>query len=128
MPFEHHWQANILYKHFLGEVTAEEFMQSIQMTQGDSRFDGLRYSVNDFSQAALPPITDEQLLTFAAFGIGAAYSNPRVVIVVITASEELSQAAERYARLAPFALQVFPSFAQASLALPEVMAACPVPS
>ena len=123
MSFKHHWHAHILYKRFSGLVTAEEFMQSVQLVQSDSRFEQLRFSVNDFSAATLPPLTDEQLLTFAAFGLGAAHS--KVSIVVITGDGHAREMAERYGRLSPFALQVFASFEQAAAALPEVMAACP---
>jgi L-2-hydroxyglutarate oxidase LhgO len=122
MSFEHHWHAKTLCKHFSGPVSAEEFMQSVQLVQSDSRFAQLQFSVNDFSAATLPPLTDEQLLTFAAFGIGATHS--KVSIVVITGDEQARQMAERYGRLAPFPLQVFATFEQAAAALPEVMAVC----
>ncbi len=121
MPFDHRWIDRCLYKRFTGPVTAEEFLLSVQLTQSDSRFPGLAFSVNDFTEATLPTLSDEQLLMFGAHGISAGFTNAGVDILVITDDPHATHMAERYARLAPFRLRVFASRQLAAAAEPLTM-------
>lgn len=118
MPFEHVWRHRSIYKRFFGSVTAQEFLLSIKLTQGDARFDSLKYTLNDFTDATLPLLTREQIVAFAAPGIGAAYTNRNIQIVVITADPVAQAEARDYARLAPFPLHVFPNRHDANAWLP----------
>jgi hypothetical protein len=107
MPFEHTWGHRSLYKRFFGQTTVQEFLQSVELTQGDARFDDLMYAINDFTEATLPRLSPENVTLFAAKGIGAAYSNPKIKIAVITADLHAQEMALKYATIAPFKLVLF---------------------
>lgn len=106
MPFEHTWGHRTLYKRFFGQTTVREFMLSIELTQGDARFDQLMYSINDFTEATLPTLTKENITLFGALGIGAAFSNRQICIAVVTSDPHAAAMALKYAEIAPFKLVV----------------------
>lgn len=118
MPFEHHWRKRSLYKRFFGDTTPNDFMLSVELTHGDPRFDELRYTINDFTEATLPQLSQSEVMAFAAHGIGAAYSNAQIQIVVITQDLHAHEMALRYALVAPFKLKVFETREEANAWLP----------
>lgn len=128
MPFEHTWGHRTLYKRFFGPTTVREFMLSVELTQGDARFDQLLFSINDFTEATLPTLTKEDVTLFGALGIGAAFSNRKICIAVITSDPHAAAMALKYAEIAPFKLVVLGSRVELNQWLPEahrVTAAAP---
>lgn len=128
MPFEHTWGNRTLYKRFFGPTTVREFMLSVELTQGDARFDQLLFSINDFTEATLPTLTKEDVTLFGALGIGAAFSNRKICIAVITSDPHAAAMALKYAEIAPFKLAVLGSRVELNQWLPEahrVTAAAP---
>ncbi|MBY0466907.1 MAG: hypothetical protein K2W33_18370 [Burkholderiales bacterium] len=128
MPFEHTWGHRTLYKRFFGPTTVREFMLSVELTQGDARFDQLLFSVNDFTEATLPTLTKEDVTLFGALGIGAAFSNRKICIAVITSDPHAAAMALKYAEIAPFKLVVLGSRVELNQWLPEAhRVTAPVP-
>ena len=118
MPFENIWGHRSVYKRFFGQLTVAEFMRSVDLVQGDPRFDDLAYTLNDFTHATLPPLTEADVKTFAAFGLGASYTNPKIKIAVVTQHDTTRAMALRYAAASRFELQVFTTLAQALTWIP----------
>lgn len=128
MPFEHTWGHRTLYKRFFGPTTVREFMLSVELTQGDARFDQLLFSVNDFTEATLPTLTKEDVTLFGALGIGAAFSNRKICIAVVTSDPHAAAMALKYAEIAPFKLVVLGSRVELNQWLPEAhRVTAPVP-
>ena len=100
-------------------MTVAEFALSMELIQGDPRFDDLIYAINDFTEATLPPLTEADAQTFAAFGIGASYTNPKIKIGVVTTDPLAKAMAFKYAAVAPFDLKVFATRADAHHWMPE---------
>lgn len=119
MPFENRWGHRSVHKRFFGDMTVAEFVLSMELVQGDPRFDDLAFAINDFTEATLPPLTEADTQTFAAFGIGASYSNPKIKIAVITADPMAKTMALKYAAVAPFELKIFSTRAEMLAWLPE---------
>jgi hypothetical protein len=128
LPFEHTWGHRTLYKRFFGPTTVREFMLSVELTQGDARFDQLMYSINDFSEATLPTLSKDDITLFGALGIGAAFSNRKICIAVVTSDPHAAAMALKYAEIAPFKLVVLSSREELDQWLPaaqHVRAAAP---
>ncbi|HEX5784953.1 MAG TPA: hypothetical protein VFY35_09525 [Burkholderiaceae bacterium] len=119
MGLETQWQRHFLYKRFVGHVTAQELIRSVELTHNDPRYDDLSYSVNDFSDAELGQLSDEQLMLVAAATIGAGYSNRKLRIVLILSDPRALRLAGQFAALSPFETHVFPDRAQANAWLPQ---------
>ena len=67
MAYEIIWEPEGVIRQFSGNVSAREFIQSVEQVQGDSRYDEMRYIINDFSAAtaAALSVTGEEELWFA---------------------------------------------------------------
>lgn len=115
MAYEMIWEPHGVYKRFHGFVTASEFLASIVKLQGDRRFDAVRYSINDFLSVEGHDVSPGDVKKFAAYGMGAAKSNPNIRIAAITADETLISLLRLYASppLSPYPLAVFASLVDA---------------
>jgi hypothetical protein len=47
MGYEIFWEPKGVVKRFFGQVTNDDMMQAVVKTEGDRRFDALRYVIND---------------------------------------------------------------------------------
>lgn len=128
MPFENIWGHRSVLKRFFGQLTVAEFMRSVAQVQGDPRFDNLAYTLNDFTDATLPPLAEADVQTFAAFGLGASYTNPKIKIAVVTQHDTTRAMALRYAAASRFELQVFATLAQALAWIPAKYHPSPPPA
>jgi len=107
MPYDIIWEPQGAFKKYRGELTPAEFLQSIRDLHDDPRFDQLRYTVNDFLAVTAYSAGDQDLKTFAALSIGASYTNPNIVIAVITTEARLITMVEYYRSKVPYRLQIF---------------------
>lgn len=89
MAFELVWEPDGVIKQFSGQVSAREFIQAVERVQGDSRFDEVRYIINDFSAMTGHELSDEILTEAGVLQYGAYASNPNCRIVYVTADEGL---------------------------------------
>jgi hypothetical protein len=97
VTYQINWEPRGVVKRFFGQVTDHDMLQSVLDTESDSRFDDLRYAINDFSgitgsSVGMPTIEDISIADS-----GAARSNPSIRVAVVTTSPEIRLLAERYA-------------------------------
>jgi hypothetical protein len=118
MPFEITWEPRGVYKKVWGEVTAQEFMQSIAAQQNDPRFDSLKYAINDFLGVEKIHITESDVHMFAATAIGASYSNPKLKIVIAATHPGVLALVREYAKVVPYPLEFVTSLEEARNCIP----------
>ncbi len=110
MKLENIWEARGLYRVFSGKVTASEILSSNLVLQGDSRFDDLKYVINDFTQSSEFIATDSDIQTIAAMDNAASISNADIKIAIITTSEPLLIWANLYCKAiqhTPYVCKIF---------------------
>jgi hypothetical protein len=111
MPYQILWEPEGVYKHFSGYVTSDEFYQSIDKFQGDSRFLNARYSINDFTDVEGHGITERDVKHYAAFGTGAYRINPNIKIAIVTQDPIIADLINLYigTKIVRFPLRIFPN-------------------
>ncbi len=97
MSFELTWQPKGVVKRFFGNVTSDELLGSVIQTEGDYRFDDLRYVINDFTECTGYSISTEIVDSIAAIDSGAALTNPHIKIAVVATNAEMIALAQQYA-------------------------------
>lgn len=99
MAYELTWEKQTgVVKRFDGYVTADEIARATVETQGDMRFDDLRYVINDFL-ACTEYVDDIKVIDEIAATDGAAsLYNKKLVVAIVTTMPEIKRAAERYAK------------------------------
>ncbi|WP_265944159.1 hypothetical protein [Dechloromonas sp. A34] len=91
MAYELIWEPDGVLARFSGVVTARQFIQSVEETQGDPRFDEAHYVINDFSEVSDHELSEQTLTQLAAMNYGAHASNPNCRVVYVTTDEALTQ-------------------------------------
>lgn len=89
MPYDLVWEPEGVHKRFSGFVTARQFIQSVEQTQRDSRFDEIHYIINDLSEITGHELSEQVLTHLAAINYGAYASNPNCRIVYVTTEDAL---------------------------------------
>jgi len=84
MACEYIWEPEGVHKRFSGFVTSGEFIQSVEKTQRDFRFDDAKYVIDDFSGVSGQDISEDALTLIAAINYGAYASNPNCRIAYVT--------------------------------------------
>lgn len=95
MAYELVWEPEGVVKRFSGTVSADEFLRSVKQIQGDSRFDDVRYIVNDFSEATGDNIGEDALTDLSAMHYGAHASNPNCRIAFVTNDQAFAERIKR---------------------------------
>lgn len=115
MAFESKWEQHGFYKRFYGHVTVAEFMESVAQLQGDSRFDQITYSINDFSDVSSHDISEIDVKIFAGYSKGAFKTNAKIRIAVISNDPEIIQLVGIFTQpnMASYVLQIFPDISAA---------------
>ena len=116
MGYEVVWEqpAGVIKRHF-GLVTGRDLLGAVRETEGDSRFDTLRYVINDFRDCTGLAVSPAEVQEIAALDGAAARTNPRIRIAVVTDLPEVMATAKAYADdpLTPFVTRVFASMEEA---------------
>jgi hypothetical protein len=97
MPCEIEWKPNGVVKHLTGTVSAVQLLRAIVDTQGDPRFDGLRYVVADCLDCVDFIFNPREVQEMAALGKAGAVSNPHIRIAVVATLPAAVEAATQYA-------------------------------
>lgn len=116
MAYEIIWEPEGVIRQFSGSVSAREFMQSVDQVQGDSRYDEMRYIINDFSAATAAALSEEVLTELAVLYYGAYASNPNCRVVFVTTDTALAARVRKVLQQGPlvsYSAEVFPSVDQA---------------
>lgn len=113
MPFELVPEPKGIYKRFWGYVTGQEFVAAVLQNHKRKEYDDSTYSINDFSGVISHNLDTPGLLTAAAHAVGAGYSNPDVLILVVSSNPDIQQLAKRFAGLTHYQMEMFDSLEQA---------------
>ena len=104
------WEDKGLYRQFTNHVTGEEVLNINLTIQGDSRFDEIKYVINDFTQITTFDFSDMDIKLLAVTDNAAAKSNPNINIALILTLEPLLEWANLYCEYmkdAPYTCAIF---------------------
>jgi hypothetical protein len=90
MPWSNAWEPRGVCTQFSGFVTAEEYVLSAEDICAAPRFDGLRFVIKDLLAIEDHSIDLRALDPIAAIRYGARYTNPDIVLVLLTADPRLT--------------------------------------
>lgn len=97
MSYEIHWEERGVVKRFFGHLDSHDMLQSIIDTEGNARFDNLRYVINDFLGVTSMNLADLDLEEISAIDYAAAGINPNIKIAVVSIDPEIIALANQYA-------------------------------
>lgn len=100
MSYEIIWERRGVIKRYFGHVTTDDLVQSVVDVEKDARFDSLRYCINDFLGITGISSSPQDIEDISALDKGASFSNPRIMIAVVTTSPEVISLANEYANSA----------------------------
>lgn len=83
MPYTNNWETKGLHRTFTGTITGREVLGSNLSLQGDSRFDEIRYILNDFTGIDGFDISDLQVAEVSAIDNVAAKANDRLKVIIV---------------------------------------------
>ena len=83
MSYSVEWNGRLHICTFTGTTSGIEIIECNDKLQGDSRFDGIRATIWDFSQVEDFDLTVEQCVRIAAQDKAAAKTNPRIKIAIV---------------------------------------------
>ncbi len=97
MGYEIVWESRGAYKRFFGDVTDDELMQCLISIESDSRFDDLRYVVNDFLKVESFAVSEESVRVMSAIDKAASSTNPNIRIAIVATDAQIRALAKLYA-------------------------------
>ncbi len=111
MSYELIWEPRGVTKLFFGHVTADDLVQSVKSVHGDSRFDSLRFVINDFLGCKELSVTAEAVDEISAVDGAAAMSNPNIAIAVVATAPAIVDLASQYAQspMNAYPTRIFPT-------------------
>lgn len=113
MPFELLPEPKGIYKRFWGHVTGDEFVAAVLQNHKRRDYDDATYSINDFLDVASHNLDTPGLLTAAAHAVGAWYSNPDVLVLVVATDPDIRQLARRFGGLTQYEVELFDTLEEA---------------
>ena len=87
MSHHNKWEENGLYRTFTDSVTGEEILTSNLSIHGDSRFDDIKYVINDFTRVVEFEAAELDILKISTIDNVAAKSNSYLKIAIVATSE-----------------------------------------
>lgn len=97
MSYELRWHPGGVTKYFFSIVTNDDMLLSVYESEADSRFENLRYVINDFLEIEGCDFETPIAERIAIQDRGAAFTNPNIRIAVVTTHPQVIAAAEAYA-------------------------------
>jgi hypothetical protein len=115
MAFDLTWEPRGVYRRYWGDVTIAERRQSFELIFADPRFDDLLFTITDYLDVRDYEITSEATEEIAALHVGAAQTNPRVLIAAVVTDARIIRAIEHFIALemVPTPYRIFPTVADA---------------
>ena len=89
MSMQYKWEKNGLYRQFTNKICGEEVLNINLNMQGDSRFDDIRYVINDFTKIVDFDFSDIDIHKISAVDNAASKSNPNIRIALVSTLEPL---------------------------------------
>ena len=106
MSYELSWEPKGAIKRFFGNVNAGEVQAANNKVEGDARFDGLRYVINDFLSCDKFSFDSNSIDEMAAIDGAASTINGNIKIAVVATLPEVLTAATQFA---DSALNLYPT-------------------
>ncbi|MBS1132336.1 MAG: hypothetical protein H6R16_3338 [Proteobacteria bacterium] len=102
-------------KRYFDQVTGAEVLAANTKVESDSRFDHLRYVINDFLGCTGLTVSLPEIEEIAAIDYSAALINPNIRIAMVATLPEVVAAANAYANdpLTTYTARVFTTMAEA---------------
>lgn len=97
MPYTLVWEPRGVIKHFFGHVTSNELLRAGTDTEGDARFDNLRFVINNFLDCTGFSISSDVVDEIAAIDEAASTINKSIRIAVVAKEPAVIDAATQYA-------------------------------
>lgn len=110
MAYLNTWKDKGLHRQFTNYITGKGVLDQNLSIQGDPRFDGLRYVINDFTQITDFDFTDVDIKRIVVMDNTAALSNPKIKIALIVILEPLLEWASiycEYMKDSPYPCRIF---------------------
>ncbi len=116
MGYEISWEPpnGVIKRHF-GGVTGSDVLAAITKTEGDERFETLRYVINDFLDCTGLTVSSIEIEEIAAIDHAAAATNPNIRVAVVATHPDVVATANSYANdpLTIYPTRVFSSMSVA---------------
>ena len=96
LGYELRWEANGVVKRYFGHVVHGELLAPVLTTESDERFDTLRFVINDFLDVQGISFEQAEIEDIAALDTGAAATNARIKVAIVTADPQVIDLAQRY--------------------------------
>lgn len=80
---EYIWEPRGVVKRFVGVVTAQDFVASVEAVAADPRFDQLRFVLNDFTAAIPPTLEAHHFEAIAVIQLGAQQTNHGIRVLMV---------------------------------------------
>ena len=115
MAYSLSWEHGGVVKRHVGELTSEDLLSSTQEIQGSPDFDSLHWVICDMRDCTKIVADQSTLEQVIASEFGAAHSNLRLKVAVVTTSPEVRNLAEHYrnAMEGAFPVEVFSTMDEA---------------
>lgn len=123
MGYELTWEPRGVIKTFYGEVSGEDLIQSGVECESDSRFDDIRYVINDFLAITRVAIEVPHVEYLAGIDYAAAISNPRILVAVVTTAAQIEALTEHYVATlgGAYVTKIFPTMDEARKWIQQTM-------
>ena len=125
MGYRIEWTKRCVNVVYFGECSETEVLTAVVEIQSDFRFDSTHRALHNFDQCRRLNPSPEHLEELAVRNVGAAVTNPRFRIAVVTTHPEVLAMLERFRllELSPYPLRVFSTVDEARVWLEAVPAA-----
>ena len=86
---QYKWEEKGLCRQFTNKISGEEVLKMNLKLQGDSRFDDIRYVINDFTEIVDFDFSDIDIQKISVMDQAASMSNPNIKIAIVSTLEPL---------------------------------------
>ena len=110
MTVKNQWNNKSLYRNFHDTTSGEEIIDSNLALHGDSRFDDLKYIINDFSEVKHFTVTDIDISLIANIDNVGVLSNRRLKIAIVATDKALLAWVDLYCKrmdTSPYQCKIF---------------------
>jgi hypothetical protein len=101
MPYQSNWEQAGVHVRLTGQVTGLDIKQVDREIYGHETFDGMRYTIYDFTQAEDFSVSLDEMREVAAMDLAASTTNPNLRIALVAATETVRIANSVYETAAP---------------------------
>lgn len=107
MPYQLKVEPQGIYKRFWGHVTDREFLDAVLQNHQRKDYDESVYAINDFSDVTSHGLVTQSLYQAVAHALGARYSNPDVLILVVARDPSIRDLAMQFGTLTRYRVELF---------------------